>query len=470
MLAQDRFGCVRVDRQLDLVLHRSRDRLQTAGAGQGLFVGESRLATDSPPDRELPAPTTRFRPTSNNSLRPRLSAEIEGDFLPVEGLVSDLLELDQHARHPPRAEAKAKRFKGFCQRGARARRLDRGPAIWNDHGSRQPPPTAMSQPPEQPPDGTRRRVPPTVGEPRSLYRRLRRWIASPISRPAAALPALRGGAVRRPGPLPPLAGVAPEPAPPPLVGHASAGWGGPPAPCAVAAREPRLTVAVDITPFWEPLTGIGWYLYLLLRHLADSDEVRIRLYGPTVVATAERAAPVVELPRGRALEEVVYEVPENLVLSAGLLMRWLRRAERLLIAADGNEVVFAPNFRPPRRLGLARGRPGGHGPRPRVPPSALDAAREDPRQLAGEPRRDHAASRPADHRQRRGARRAGGVRLRRARSGARRAPRRRPARGPGRRRRRPAGLPERYGLHVGTLEPRKNILRPARGLASCSES
>ena len=32
--------------------------------------------------------------------------------------------------------------------------------------------------------------------------------------------------------------------------------------------EPRLTVAVDITPFWEPLTGIGWYLYLLLRHLA----------------------------------------------------------------------------------------------------------------------------------------------------------------------------------------------------------
>jgi alpha-1,3-rhamnosyl/mannosyltransferase len=222
--------------------------------------------------------------------------------------------------------------------------------------------------------------------------------------------------------------------------------------------EPRLTVAVDITPFWEPLTGIGWYLYLLLRHLADCDEVRIRLYGPSVVATAERRAPVVRLPQGQAVEEVIYEIPENLVLTAGFLMRWLRRAERLLIAADGNEVVFAPNFRPPRRLGLARG--------------ALVATVHDlgfrrvPWTLREKTRRQLAES--IDEIMLRAARLitvSAAVRDELAAYGYASPDRVRvvhhgagqledlPVETP------PAGLPERYGLHVGTLEPRKNIGR-----------
>ena len=217
-------------------------------------------------------------------------------------------------------------------------------------------------------------------------------------------------------------------------------------------------MAVDITPFWEPLTGIGWYLYLLLRHLADSDAVRIRLYGPSVVATAERTAPVVELPRGPAIEEVVYEVPENLVLSAGFLMRWLRRAERLLISADGNDVVFAPNFRPPWRLGLARG--------------ALVATVHDlgfrrvPWTLREKTRRQLAES--IDETMLRAARLitvSASVREELAEYGYASRDRVRvvhhgagqleslPAEPP------PDSLPERYGLHVGTLEPRKNILR-----------
>jgi alpha-1,3-rhamnosyl/mannosyltransferase len=222
--------------------------------------------------------------------------------------------------------------------------------------------------------------------------------------------------------------------------------------------ERRLTVAVDITPFWEPLTGIGWYLYLLLRHLADSEEVRIRLYGPSVVATAERTAPVVELPQGPAIEEVVYEVPENLVLSAGFLMRWLRRAERLLIAADGNAVVFAPNFRPPGRLGLARG--------------ALVATVHDlgfrrvPWTLREKTRRQLAES--IEETMLRAARLitvSAAVRDELAEYGYASPDRVRvvhhgagqleslPAETP------PPGLPRRYGLHVGTLEPRKNIGR-----------
>jgi len=220
--------------------------------------------------------------------------------------------------------------------------------------------------------------------------------------------------------------------------------------------EPRLTVAVDITPFWEPLTGIGWYLCLLLRHLADSDEVRIRLYGPSVVATAERKPPVVDLPHGPAVEEVVYEVPEDLILSAGLLMGWLRRAERLLIAADGNDVVFAPNFRPPRRLGLARG--------------ALVATVHDlgfrrvPWTLREKTRRQLAES--IDETMLRAARLitvSATVRDELAEYGYGSPDRMRvvhhgagqledlPEEAP------PVGLPERYGLHVGTLEPRKNI-------------
>jgi glycosyltransferase involved in cell wall biosynthesis len=220
--------------------------------------------------------------------------------------------------------------------------------------------------------------------------------------------------------------------------------------------DPRLTVAVDITPFWEPLTGIGWYLYLLLEHLAESRDVRIRLYGPSVVATAERTAPVIELPSGPALEEVIYEVPENLVLSAGFLMRWLRRAERLLIAADANDVVFAPNFLPPDRFGLARGALVATvhdlGLR-RVPWTLRDKTR---RQLAaGMERAMLRASRLItvsaairDELAQYGY--AAPERVRVVHHGAGQLESSPPEA-------LPVGLPDRFGLHVGTLEPRKNI-------------
>ncbi|MFQ5348884.1 MAG: glycosyltransferase family 4 protein, partial [Thermoanaerobaculia bacterium] len=312
----------------------------------------------------------------------------------------------------------------------------------------------MSQPPEEPRAGRR---PPPEGEPGSLYRRLRRAIAR-------AFPGLQRLYQRSEARL--YAAVARyrhwrewRKRQPRRRWAASFRW----LATTVAAlrrrrAEPRLTVAVDITPLWEPLTGIGWYLYLLLRHLADSDEVRIRLYGPSVVATAERTAPVVELPRGAAIEEVVYEVPENLLLSAGFLMRWLRRCERLLIAADGNHVVFAPNFRPPRHLGLARG--------------ALVATVHDlgfrrvPWTLRERTRRQLAAS--IDDTMLRAARLitvSAAVREELAEYGYASRERVRvvhhgagqleglPHEAP------PDGMPERYALHVGTLEPRKNIGR-----------
>ncbi|HJT17298.1 MAG TPA: hypothetical protein VJ853_07915, partial [Thermoanaerobaculia bacterium] len=40
-----------------------------------------------------------------------------------------------------------------------------------------------------------------------------------------------------------------------------------------------LRIGVDIRPFYEPLTGIGWYLYHLLHEIAKRDGVELYLFG-----------------------------------------------------------------------------------------------------------------------------------------------------------------------------------------------
>ncbi|MEM7048820.1 MAG: glycosyltransferase family 1 protein [Acidobacteriota bacterium] len=109
-------------------------------------------------------------------------------------------------------------------------------------------------------------------------------------------------------------------------------------------RETRLTVGVDIAAFWEPLTGIGWYLYEVLQALASRDDLRLRLYGAALPRGPEVPPPEVEIPTGPALEWVTYEVPDDLLLPRSLLFRWLRRREARLLAADRNRVLFGPNF------------------------------------------------------------------------------------------------------------------------------
>jgi glycosyltransferase involved in cell wall biosynthesis len=44
-------------------------------------------------------------------------------------------------------------------------------------------------------------------------------------------------------------------------------------------RQQTLRVGVDIRPFYEPLTGIGWYLYFLIHELAKRDDVELMLFG-----------------------------------------------------------------------------------------------------------------------------------------------------------------------------------------------
>lgn len=117
--------------------------------------------------------------------------------------------------------------------------------------------------------------------------------------------------------------------------------------------ETRLTVAVDVDPLTERLSGIGWYLYRLLLELREVDGVILRLYGRSFLDPT--CHPVVDLPRSPSLEPMQLAVPDDLCLPPELLRSVLRLVEPWLVAFDGNEVVFAPNFFPPRRLRAARG-------------------------------------------------------------------------------------------------------------------
>lgn len=222
-------------------------------------------------------------------------------------------------------------------------------------------------------------------------------------------------------------------------------------------RDRRTTVAVDVTPFWEPLTGIGWYLYRILEQLAERQDLALRLYGPTVVDSADRPRPVVPLPAGPALEERLWPVPDDLVVPAGWVIRLLRRLEPLILALEGNRVLFAPNFFLPRRFAFARGRQVATihdlGVR-RVPwtlqPETLEALEAKLERTVRRSRLLITVS--------------GAVRDELVELGLAPARKVRVVRhGPGQLAaveptELPAGVPERYGLHVGTLEPRKNVL------------
>lgn len=93
------------------------------------------------------------------------------------------------------------------------------------------------------------------------------------------------------------------------------------------------------------MAGVGWYLYRLLERLAVRDDLVLRLYGPG--SSHPDREPVRPLPTGPAIEWVRWLERDDLVLPARWLSRLLRWSAPLLVRADGNEVVFAPNFTPP---------------------------------------------------------------------------------------------------------------------------
>jgi hypothetical protein len=117
--------------------------------------------------------------------------------------------------------------------------------------------------------------------------------------------------------------------------------------------DSRLRVGVDIRPFYEPLTGIGWYLYHLLHEIAKRHDVELFLFGdarvtdlgPTLHADVPANAHVCWFDvRGRGK----ISRPQRAVTAAAYVL-WMA-----LIDCD---VVFAPNYFLPRLLGaIARRR------------------------------------------------------------------------------------------------------------------
>ena len=216
----------------------------------------------------------------------------------------------------------------------------------------------------------------------------------------------------------------------------------------------RLTVAVDIDCFWNRLTGVGWYLFETLEHLSETEGIRLRLYGQTIFPYAGDPQPVVAPPSGPAIELAAYTVPAW--IPRRVMARVTPWLEPRVLALQRNAVLFAPNYVLPPKFRRARGvlvvvihdlaflrLPWTLQEETRAVLEAqlhVNLARAREVITVSRAVRDELlAAEPLD-----------------------------PARvtaihhGPGHLARRkgaglPAGIPERFVLHVGTIEPRKNI-------------
>ena len=96
-------------------------------------------------------------------------------------------------------------------------------------------------------------------------------------------------------------------------------------------------------------------LHCLLAELSQREDLHLRLYGRSVFVHPNDEQIAGDLPRGPAIAHIAHRVPDDLSVSRDWLLSVLRALEPLLIAADGNRVVFAPNFVPPKRFRWARG-------------------------------------------------------------------------------------------------------------------
>ena len=220
-------------------------------------------------------------------------------------------------------------------------------------------------------------------------------------------------------------------------------------------REDGLTVAVDISPFFDALTGVGWYLHELLHQLADRPGLRLRLYGPSMCRHPHSPQLATTLPEGRAAEWVALDVPDDLLIRQFWLAPLVRVLEPWLVAADDNRVLFTPNFVPPRQFAVSR--------RPlvvmvhdmtlyRVPWAMQEETRADlENKLDRTMTRARAIITPSDTVRGEVLERGGGApgavhaipeagRLDEVVTGDL-----------------PDGVPDRFVLHVGTIEPRKNV-------------
>lgn len=112
-------------------------------------------------------------------------------------------------------------------------------------------------------------------------------------------------------------------------------------------RAGVLRVAVDITPFHENLTGVGWYLHELLVELGKRDDVELYGYGSLWVHDAGPHF-VAGLPEG--VRPRVFRLGRAPIPRYGRQLAEL--AWLLLVALDRPDVTWGANFFLPKRMEL----------------------------------------------------------------------------------------------------------------------
>lgn len=113
-----------------------------------------------------------------------------------------------------------------------------------------------------------------------------------------------------------------------------------------ARRQRSLRIGVDIRPFYEPLTGVGWYLYYLLHELARRDDVELYLFGDARVTGLGPKLHADLPPNARYCTFDLRGLPESRVarpLTAAAYVAW--------IALTDCDVFFGANYFLPRLHG-----------------------------------------------------------------------------------------------------------------------
>jgi len=115
---------------------------------------------------------------------------------------------------------------------------------------------------------------------------------------------------------------------------------------AALRRERPLRIGVDIRPFYEPLTGVGWYLYHLLHEIGKRDDVELLLFGDARVTDEGPRLHADVPPNARLCWFDLRGLPKTRFLrpiTAAAYVLWMK-----LAAVD---VMFGANYFLPRLLG-----------------------------------------------------------------------------------------------------------------------
>jgi len=110
-------------------------------------------------------------------------------------------------------------------------------------------------------------------------------------------------------------------------------------------RDSRIRVGVDIRPFYEPLTGVGWYLFHILEEFSKHPDLELFYFGESMLGLPEPRLHA-SLPAGG------HVVGFN--LQSTELSRWSRPITAafypLLAKATRCDVFFGANYFLPRAL------------------------------------------------------------------------------------------------------------------------